>query len=149
MIRNFMIKHIFLLVLLVIGFSSFAFSQNTENAKIEKEITVCPVKLIAKAAEFRFSYRYVVKTDEDGLVIKITQLGKDDVPKFIKDEDFVSCIESWKLNPSKDYFIAIYVGTIFTNRYKNYISISSKTETIKIIVPGIGETLTIEEKKKQ
>lgn len=75
-------------VFLLIGFSTFVFSQNTESERKEKEITVCPVKLLVGAADFRFSYRYIVKTDDKGLVKEVNQLNKDN-PKFIKDEEFI------------------------------------------------------------
>jgi hypothetical protein len=142
-------KQILFLVLIFIGFSTFGFSQTDQTEKDEKEITVCPVKLLVGAADFRFSYRYLVKTDEDGAISKIEQLGKKDTPRFIKDEDFVTCIESWKLNPSEDYFISINVGTIFTAGNKNYISISSKKEVIRINMPSIETELIIDDKKKQ
>lgn len=141
-------KQILLLVSILIGLSGFAFSQAAEIKKIEKEITVCPVKLLVGAADFRFSYRYIAKTDSKGDVAEVKQISKDN-PPFIKDKEFVSCIENWKLNPSEEYFISINVGTIFTDRYKNHILISGKTETIKIILPPVGEELTIEENKKK
>ncbi|CAN5786130.1 hypothetical protein BH20ACI4_BH20ACI4_16090 [soil metagenome] len=143
-------KRFMCLIFLLVGFSTFVFSQNTESERKEKEITICPVKLLVGAADFRFSYRYIVKTNDKGEINKIEQLGKNENPKFIKDEDFIPCMESWKLNPSEDYFISFNIGTIFTKRYKNYISISNKTDTIKIILPNIeGAELVIEDKKKQ
>lgn len=140
-------KKALFLIFMVIGFSGFVFSQTTELAKDEKEITVCPVKLLVGLAEFRFSYRYIVKTDEKGAVNKIEQLGEKNTPKFIKDEEFVTCIKSWKLNPSEDYFITIYFGTISAD--KNYILITSKKETIKINIPEWATQLVIDDKKKQ
>jgi hypothetical protein len=142
-------KEIFFLVFILIGFSSSVLSQTNEVKKDEKEITVCPVKLLVGAADFRFSYRYIVKTDEKGAVNKIEQLGKDNTPKFVNDEDFIPYIKSWKLNPSEDYFISINIGTIFTDRDKNYILISSKKEAIKINIPSIGAELIVDDKKKQ
>ncbi len=138
-------KQILFLVLLVISFSSHASSQTKEVKRNEKEITVCPIKLLVGAANFRFSYRYKVKTNNNGSVNEVKQIGKDN-PRFIKDEDFVSCIEKWKLNSSEEYFVMIYVGT--SSSSKNYISISSKTETIKINLPNIGMELVVDDKKK-
>ncbi len=96
-------KIILFLILLILGFSNFAFSQNKETEKVETVITVCPVKLLVKAANFRFGYRYIVKTDNKGAVTNVEQLGKDDFPEFIRDEEFIPCIESWKLKPSEYY----------------------------------------------
>lgn len=140
-------KRILFLVFLAAGFSSFVFSQTNETKKDESEITVCPVKLLVGAADFRFSYRFVVKTDENGAVSKIEQLGKKDMPKFVKDEEFIPCIKSWKLSPSEDYYIVINFGTIFAER--NFILISSKKETIKINIPEWGTELVVDDKKKQ
>ena len=128
----------------MITFSTFVFSQKIENKADEKEIVICPVKLAFQPADFRYSYRYIIKTDEKGALVKITQLGKDNEPRFVKYEDFIPCMEKWKLIPSEDYFVSFNVGTIFTDRYKNYILISNKMETIKIILPDIGSELVVE-----
>lgn len=140
-------RFIFSIFLLFVS-SIFVFSQTTESERKEKEITICPVKLLIGAADFRFSYRYLVKTNDKGKINKIEQLSKNENPRFIKDEDFIPCMESWKLDASEDYFVSFNIGTIFTARYKNYISISNKTETIKINIPSIGTELIVEEKKK-
>ncbi len=119
------------LILLIVGFSSFVFPQSNQSEKSETEITICPVKLLMGAANFRFSYHYIVKTGEKGEVTKVQQLVKDGLPKFIKDEDFIPCIENWKLKPSEEYSIMFSLGTNYLIG-ENYISISSKTEKIKI-----------------
>ncbi|HXG86457.1 MAG TPA: hypothetical protein VNI84_20730 [Pyrinomonadaceae bacterium] len=139
---------IFLLPSFILVFLCPAFSQTTEAKKDEKEVTICHVKLLAVAANFRFAYRYSVRTDDKGSVTKVEQLGKDDFPKFVKDEEFIPCIESWKLNPSENYYVVFFLGT---SSYlgKNYISISSKTEAIKINLPNIEMKLVVEEKKKK
>ena len=124
-------KKVFPLILLLIGFSNFAFSQTDEAEKIETEITVCPVKLLNGVANFRFSNNYIVKTGDKGEVTKVQQLVKEGLPKFIKDEDFISCIESWKLKPSEEYSVMFSLGTNYS-RGENYILISSKTEKIKV-----------------
>ena len=59
-------KQILFLVFIFFGFTTFALSQTKEVKKDEKEITVCPIKLLVGAADFRFSYRYIIKTDENG-----------------------------------------------------------------------------------
>lgn len=118
---------------------------NAEIKNDEKQITVCPIKLLVGAADFRFSYRYIAKIDEKGAVSKVEQLNKDN-PKFVNDEEFIPCIKSWKLNSSENYFISINVGTIFTD--PNYILITSKKELIKINIRSIGMELIVEDKKK-
>lgn len=139
-------KTILSLILSIFVFSNFAFSQTDKAEKVETEITVCPVKLLAVAANFRFAYRYIVKTDDKGSVIKVEQLGKDDFPKFIKDEDFIPCIENWKLKPSEDYFVYFSLGTSSFGT-KNHISISNKTERIILNLGTIGPELVVEDKK--
>ncbi len=139
-------KILFTLILLIIGFSNFAFSQDKEQEKAVTDITVCPVKLLAVAANFRFSYHYIVKTGEKGEVTKIQQLVKEGLPKFIKDEDFIPCIENWKLKPSEDYFVYFCLGTSSFGT-KNHISISNKTERIIINLGTIGPELIVEDKK--
>lgn len=71
-----------ILLICILAFSNFAFSQVKETEKSETEITVCPVKLLGIKG-FITSYRYVVETNNKGAVKKVEQLGKDDYPKFI------------------------------------------------------------------
>lgn len=138
---------IFLLFVVLI-FSNEVLSQETEVKKDEKEITVCPIKLLVRGAEFRFSYRYIIKTNEKSEVIKIQQLNEGQNPRFIKEEDFIPCIKSWKLSPSEDYFVSISYGTIYADR--NHILISSKKESIKINIASVEtELVTADKKKKQ
>ena len=134
---------LFLIMLL----SGMALSQVVNANRVEKEITMCPVKLLAQAANFRFSYRYAIKTDKSGAVTKIEQIGKEN-PKFIQDEEFIPCIKTWKLNPSEDYFVMFYLGTN-TSIGKNYISIGNEKEMIKVNMGTIGPQLILDQNKRQ
>ena len=121
------------LLLLILIFSGLASAQTVEPVKGGTEITVCPVRLLAVTANFRFGYRYLIKTDSKGFVAEVKQISTNH-PGFIKDEEFIPCIKGWKLKPSDDYFIGFYLGT---NSGKNHILISSKTESIKINIGPI------------
>ncbi len=81
-------------------------------------------------ANFQFSYRYLVNTDENGDVAEVKQLHKD-YPKFVNEEDFIPCIKTWKLHPLEKTYVHIFYGT---SSEQFYISISSKEELIKILL---------------
>ena len=91
-------KRFLFLIIFLIAVSTLVSSQNIENKKDEKEIVVCPVKLAFQPADFRYSYRYIFKTDKKGSSIKITQLGDGREPRFVTYEDFIPCMEKWKLS---------------------------------------------------
>jgi hypothetical protein len=66
-------KQILFSVLLLISFSSLAFSQiaDTKNDKIE--ISVCHPEITesGKQSSFQFSYRYVVMSNENGSIKEV------------------------------------------------------------------------------
>lgn len=122
-----------LLSCFVVCFVSFGFSQRSEPKKTEREITVCQIKLKVGSADFAFNYQFAVTTDNSGAVNEVSKLGKDR-PPFVNDDEFIPCIKSWKLGPNEEYFVTIRVATIFKDRNKNFILISSKKETLKLLL---------------
>lgn len=93
-------KCVLLLSCFVLCFVSFGFSQAPKATRIEREITVCPIKSMVGAADFAFSFRFAVNTDKGGAVNEVSKLGKDKLP-FVNDDEFISCIKGWKLGPNQ------------------------------------------------
>jgi len=121
-------------ILLLIGFSSFAFSQTADTKSEEIEISVCSPEITqaGRQSSFHFNYFYRVITDETGLIKEAKEIS--DYKRFrslMNDENVISCIREWKLKPSEKYFIVISVGTTSA---KDSLMISSKTDKIKILL---------------
>ena len=129
----------YIIILVCVALFGFSAAAQSEEKKFELEITVCPVKLTSRAAEFRANSRFAVKTDESGSASEIENLSKDQ-PQFADEDSMASCIRSWKLNPSEDYLISFYYGSEAGR--KNYMVVSGRTEEIRIIVPNIFEKQT-------
>lgn len=108
---------------------------DAEVTKTETKIKVCPIELTesARTVTFRFTYIYRLLTDETGSSEKIDVLKDNSKYKFVKDENFLPCLRSWKLKPSSKYFIFISVGTTGGDNYIQFSEIGSK-EIIKLIL---------------
>ena len=120
--------------LLLIGFSSFAFSQTAEKDRKQIKINICQPSITeaGRQSSFQFSYIYLVITNEEGSIKKVTELL--DHKKFkhlMNDEKVIPCIKNWRLKPSERYIVKIDVGTTSTERS---LSILSKTVKIKLIL---------------
>ncbi len=123
---------IFLLVL----FSSIAFSQTKEKeSKIKQEFTICNITFTeaGKTVHHQYSYDYLINSDQNGKVDKITTLHKTR-PKLVNEEDFIPCIKSWKFNPSSRIFVKIFYGTTSSNFSISILDIDKK-EAVKIPLP--------------
>lgn len=129
--RSFTMKKVLLLVLLLVGFSGFAFSQTTEAESEQIEIGICRplIKESGRQSSFHFNYVYMAIVDETGLVKKVKEvLDHKKFRSLMNDEDVIPCIGKWKLKPSKTYIITISVGT----SGDQYLFISNKKDKIKI-----------------
>ena len=119
-------------IISLILFSVFAYSQTEEPKRFE--IYRCSPKLTeaGRQSSFRFNYRYLISTDEKGLVKKVIWLNSKDVNTSLVDlSGVIPCLEKLKLSSSKSYLIYISVGT---TGGENFISFSNKDESIKIIL---------------
>jgi hypothetical protein len=45
-------------------------------------------------------------------------------------------MKEWRLEPTEDYLVTFGVGTIMFDRKPNYILVSNKTKSVKILLPG-------------
>ncbi len=124
-------KRFLFLIIFLITFSSFAFSQTDEPKKFE--IFPCSPKITesGRQSSFRFSYRYWTLTNEEGAVKKVTYLNPNNSESLADSSVVIPCIEKLKLSPSNKYMIYISFGTTGGD---NFISISNKNESIKIIL---------------
>ena len=122
------------ITLVCIALFGFSAAAQSEEKKSELEITVCPVKLTSRAAEFRANSRFAVKTDDSGSAKEIESLSKDQ-PQFADEDALATCIKSWKLAPAEDYMISFYYGSEAGR--KNYMIVSGRSEEIRLIVPNI------------
>lgn len=129
----------YIMLLVCVALFGVSGAAQSEDKKSELEITVCPIKLTSRSAEFRANSRFAVKTDESGSAKEIENLSKDQ-PQFADEDGMASCIKSWKLSPSEDYLISFYYGSEAGR--KNYMVVSGKTEEVRIIVPNIFEKQT-------
>jgi len=127
-------RKILFLILLLTGFSSFAFSQISEAKSEELKISVCSPKITqeGRQSSFQVSYHYRVLTDKDGLVKEVKEITDNKRFRWLmNDEDVIPCIKEWKLKPSEKYFVTIFVGT---TSEQDFLSVSSKTVNIKILL---------------
>lgn len=125
-------KQILLLVLLLSGFSNFAFAQTSEGENNKKEISVCfpEITEAGRQSNFQLNYLYWVKTDEKGFISWIKPAQKlGQYRSFMNVESVIPCIKKWKLNASNKYIIQIIIGT---NKETSFLQISDKKEIIKI-----------------
>ena len=98
-------------------------------------VSLCPVRLLQGAADFNGAFYYIAKTNKDGVVTDVKESNTTILSKFVDTREFIPCIKNWRLSPSAEHVITFGVGTIFFDRKPNYISIASKTQKLKIIVP--------------
>jgi hypothetical protein len=125
------IRQILFFVFLIIGFSGFAFSQSNESESEQIEISVCRPSMTeaGRQSSFRFSYVYLVVTDEKGLVKEVREaLDHKKFRHLMNDENVIPCIKKWKLKSSRTYIVTISVGT----SGDQFLSISGKKDKIKI-----------------
>lgn len=128
--RKFMKQFIFSIFILL-TVSNFVSSQTDKPKKFE--ILPCSPKLTesGRQSSFRFSYRYWTLTNEYGLVKKVNYLNPNNSESLADSSDVIPCIEKLKLSPLSKYMIYISFGTTGD---ENFISISNKAESIKIIL---------------
>lgn len=122
----------FLVVMVLVLTNVTSLFANPKTNLRSKTITVCPVELtrVGKGANFHFYYLYLIFTDKDGSVEKISRLDKR--PEFVRQDKIIECMQTWKLEPSSRYSVILSVGTTST---PNSISIvDSKTEPIKLLL---------------
>ena len=69
-------KQVLFLVLFLIGFSNFAFSQTADIKNEEIKFSVCRPQITdaGRQSHFQFSYRYRFVTDENGLVKDVKEV---------------------------------------------------------------------------
>jgi hypothetical protein len=124
-------KQFLFLVFLVVGFSSFVFSQTAVSESEGIEISICQPSLTdaGRQSSFHFNYIYRVISNENGLIEKVTELlDHKKYRGYMNDENVIPCIKNWKLRPEEKYIVTISVGT----SGDNYLFISSKIDKIKI-----------------
>jgi hypothetical protein len=127
-------KQILFSVFLLIGFSSFGFSQTAETKNEKIEISVCRPKITetGRQSSFQFNYHYRVVTDETGLVRNVKEITNTKGFRYLmNDEDVIPCIKNLKLRASEKYWITLFVGTTSEQEFFN---VSSKTVNIKILL---------------
>jgi hypothetical protein len=107
---------------------------NLETASASKTIKMCRVELtpLGRVTRFHFTWLYLVKTNAEGKVTKVSKVSGEKRPEMVREDKIIHCIETWKLKPAADYFIAFSVGTTSA---ENSISITEKGgETINLIL---------------
>jgi hypothetical protein len=77
-----------------------------------KTMTVCRIEYtgLGKQANWHLNYTYVVNTNEEGSVERVTRLEKKH-PKFVNEDKILDCIKTWKLTPSGKHVVMFSIGT--------------------------------------
>jgi len=99
------------------------------------QVSICPVKLLNQPADFNGSFRYSVRTDINGVPTTISRISESALDKFVDTTKFTPCIKQWRLEPTEDYSVTFGVGTIMFDKKPNYILVSNKSKTVKIVLP--------------
>jgi hypothetical protein len=120
-------------VLLLCAGSSIA--QTEQSTSPAWDVSICPVKLLVGTQDFVGQIRFTVKTDGQGKVISVSELGRSPLYNWVDTQKFPPCIKGWRLSSLEDHIVTIGVATIFTDRKNNFISISNKTQKLKINLP--------------
>ena len=78
----------------------------------EELVTVCKIEFteIARKARFDLLYAYRLTTGESGAVEGIEDLPGTRSATFVRDERFVPCLRSWRLEANQVYEVAIRVS---------------------------------------
>jgi hypothetical protein len=97
-------------------------SATSEDTPSNKIISVCRIEYTAlgKSANWHLNYTYIVETNSDGSVEKVTRVGNENRPAFVREDKIIECIKTWKLSPSGKHVVVFSIGT---NGNDNYISI--------------------------
>ena len=110
-------------------------SATSEDTSLNKTISVCRVEYTAlgKSANWHLNYTYIVETNNDGTVERVTKAGNEDRPAFVREDKIIECIKTWKLSPSGRHVVVFSIGT---HGNDNSISIvDPKHNSIKLILP--------------
>lgn len=122
-------RQISFIILIILTFSLFVFSQTSEKENGQIKISVCRPTItdLGLQSYFHFGYVYRVETDDKGSVKQIREV-LDHKSRLVDDKDVIPCIKEWRLKPSEKYIISIHVGT--TGEQSLYIF--NKKDKIKI-----------------
>ena len=110
-------------------------SAASEDSSSKKTISVCRVEYTAlgKSANWHLNYTYIVETNNDGAVGRVTKVGNEDRPVFVREDKIIECIKTWKLSPSGRHVVVFSIGT---HGNENSISIvDPKHNSIKLVLP--------------
>ena len=113
---------------------AFIVPSSATNASSNKTISVCAIEYTAlgKSANWHLNYSYVVETNNDGSVEKVTKVGNEKRPAFVEEDKIIECIKTWKLAPSGKYVVLFSIGTHGSD---NYISIADPNhDVIKLLL---------------
>ena len=120
-----------------------------EKDQSEKIITACPFQLtaIARTANFRFNFLYVLEVGASGEVTKIDELRSSEKYKkfkFVRDDLFLGCMKKWRLDPIGKYFVSFNVGTTSSGTTKglpfNYVRITDPNKQVLTIELWTGQS---------
>jgi hypothetical protein len=109
-------------------------SATSEDTSSNKIISVCRIEYTAlgKSANWHLNYTYIVETNSDGSVEKVTKVCNENHPAFVREDKIIECLKTWKLSPVGKHVIVFSIGT---NGNDNYISIVDPNHnSIKLVL---------------
>jgi len=128
-------KTLFRVAFIILTVVPLAWMQTPASPIAAWQISICPVKIVTGRSDFTAVYNYTVRTDASGTPTKVTAVGKSPSEKYVEASLFESCIKEWKLDPEDEYTVRFGLGTMMFDRKPNYILVSNKSKSVKILLP--------------
>jgi hypothetical protein len=124
----------FICVTFVVLACALSSSAQTTEKQSDKEIKVCRIELteVGKRACFHFNFIFLVKTDDKGVVEKIEKIHPQKSQPFVREDKFVECVKTWKLDENEKYTVGLSFGT--TSHEDSISILDSKSQVIRLIL---------------